>query len=94
MYIGKHVALLNISVVVTVPYTVVVTWISPVTGSQYIDHCIVTVFNEIHNTLTLVNTTNNITSLTIYGLVKFTFLVWSLFLLLEKVSRPQISASY
>ena len=27
-------------------------------------------FNEIHNTMTSVNTTNNITSLTIYGLVK------------------------
>ena len=27
-------------------------------------------FNETHNTMTSVNTTNNITSLTIYGLVK------------------------
>ena len=68
MYIGKHVALLNISVVVTVSHTVVVTWISPVTGSQCIDHYIVTVFNETHNTMTSVNTTNNITPLTIYGL--------------------------
>ena len=94
MYIGKHVALLNISVVVTVPHTVVVTWTSPVTCSQCIDHYIVTVFNEIHNTFTSVNTTNNITSLTIYGLVKFTFLVWSLFLLLENISGPQMSPSY
>ena len=27
-------------------------------------------FNETHNTMTSINTTNNITSLTIYGLVK------------------------
>ena len=85
MYIGKHVALLNIIVVVTVPHTVVVTWTSPVTGRQCIDHYIVTVSNEIHNTVTSLNTTNNITTLTIYGQVKFAFLVWSLFLLLEKV---------
>ena len=61
---------MNLSVVVTTPHTVVVTWTSPVTGSQCIDHYIVTVFNETHNTMTSVNTTNNITSLTIYGLVK------------------------
>ena len=61
---------LNLSVVATTPHTVVVTWTSPVTGSQCIDHYIVTVFNETHNTMTSVNTTNNITSLTIYGLVK------------------------
>ena len=33
-------------------------------------HYIVTVFNETHNTMISINTTNNITSLTIYGLVK------------------------
>ena len=70
MYIGKPTAPLNLSVVATTPHTVVVTWTSPVTGSQCIDHYIVTVFNETHNTMTSVNTTNNITSLTIYGLVK------------------------
>ena len=94
MYIGKHIALLNISVVATTPDTVVVTWTSPFTGSHYIDHYIVTVFNETPNTVTSVNTTNNITSLTIYGLVKFILLVCSLFLLLEKVSPFQISASF
>ena len=70
LYIGKPTAPLNLSVVATTPHTVVVTWTSPVTGSQCIDHYIVTVFNETHNTMTSVNTANNITSLTIYGLVK------------------------
>ena len=70
LYIDKPTAPLNLSVVATTPHTVVVTWTSPVTGSQCIDHHIVTVFNETHNTMTSVNTTNNITSLTIYGLVK------------------------
>ena len=68
--VGKPTAPLNLSVVATTLHTVVVTWTSPVTGSQCIDHYIVTVFNETHNTMTSVNTTNNITSLTIYGLVK------------------------
>ena len=70
MYIGKPTAPLNLNVVATTPHTVVVTWTSPVTCNQCIDHYIVTVFNETHNTMTSVNTTNNITSLTIYGLVK------------------------
>ena len=68
--IGEPTSPLNLSVIATTPHTVVVTWTSPVTGSQCIDHYIVTVFNETHNTMTSVNTTNNITSLTIYGLVK------------------------
>ena len=70
LYIGKPTVPLNVNVVATTPHTVVVTWTSPVTGSQCIDLYIVTVFNETHNTMTSVNTTNNITSLTIYGLVK------------------------
>ena len=70
LYIGKPTAPLNVNVVAAAPHAVVVTWTSPVTGSQCIDHYIVTVFNETHNTMTSVNTTNNITSLTIYGLVK------------------------
>ena len=70
MYIGKPTAPLNLSIVATTADTVVVTWTSPVSGSQCIINYIVTVFNKTHNTMTTVKTENNITSLEIYGLVK------------------------
>ena len=60
-------------------------------------HYIVTVFNETHNTMISINTTNNITSLTIYGLVKgnnYSFTVKDIDYVAQLWKKQSVSVSH
>ena len=70
LYRYRHSAPLNLSVLAVISHAVVVSWMSPATGVYCIDHYVIMLFNEAHNTMTSLNTTNKATSFSVHKLYR------------------------